>query len=113
MQARVQINLRNKIGDFLTSEVISVSPRDTVATAIRLMQTNAISCIPVLEEGKPVGIFTERNLTRFVVQQGFDFANPIAGVMTSPVLTVHPGHPPLRVIRHPCGQQGPPPGGGR
>jgi diguanylate cyclase (GGDEF)-like protein/PAS domain S-box-containing protein len=94
MITQVQINLRNRIGDFLTPEVISVAPADSVATAVRLMETNSISCVPVLEQGKPVGIFTERNLTGFVVRHGFDFADKtIAQLMTSPVFTVHPETP--------------------
>jgi diguanylate cyclase (GGDEF)-like protein/PAS domain S-box-containing protein len=94
MYTQVQISLRNRIGDFLTKEVISVAPRDTVAMAIRLMQENSISCVPVLEKGKPVGIFTERNLTCCVVHNGFDFSEqPIAEFMTSPVITVRPETP--------------------
>jgi diguanylate cyclase (GGDEF)-like protein/PAS domain S-box-containing protein len=94
MLSQLQINLRNKIGDFLTPEVIAVSPNDSVATAISLMKAKAISCLPVLESGRPVGIFTERNLTRHLVVNGFNFSDkPIAQVMTSPVLTVRPETP--------------------
>jgi diguanylate cyclase (GGDEF)-like protein/PAS domain S-box-containing protein len=94
MYSQLQINLRNQIGDFLTPQVIAVSPDDSVDTAIRLMKSNAISCLPVLESGRPVGIFTERNLTKHLVVHGFNFSDrPIAEVMTSPVLTVRPQTP--------------------
>ncbi len=39
--------------------VISVQPNDSVATAVRMMEKNGISQLPVIEDGIPVGCISE------------------------------------------------------
>ncbi len=53
---------RKRLNEILTAEVINVSPTTPVSQAIRIMQKQNISCIVILEENKPIGIFTERNV---------------------------------------------------
>ena len=44
------------IGTMSTSDVVTVTPDDSVEDAIRLMSDKAIRRLPVVENGKPVGI---------------------------------------------------------
>ena len=82
--------LRKKLSEVLTPNVISVSADTPVSEAIRTMRNRNISCIVVLEENKPIGIFTERNAVQVVAQQGPKFNdNEIRDFMSSPVLTAH------------------------
>ena len=53
-----------------TSAVWSVTPDTTVFDAIKLMAEKNIGALPVLADGKLVGIFTERDYTRKVALQG-------------------------------------------
>jgi CBS domain-containing protein len=47
------------IRDVMTKEVISVSPESSVDEVARLLIQNKIHAVPVIEEGKPIGIITE------------------------------------------------------
>ena len=53
-----------KASDVMTRNVITVGPEASVANAIRLMLDNNVSGLPVLADGKVVGILTEGDLLR-------------------------------------------------
>ena len=79
---------KKRLNEILTAGVIGVPPATAVAEAIRIMRTENISCIVILEDSQPIGIFTERNVVRFTAQQGADFDDSaIRELMSSPVLT--------------------------
>jgi CBS domain-containing protein len=44
------------LGDIVSSEVVCITPTDTPDDAIRLMRERALRRVPVVENGKPVGI---------------------------------------------------------
>ena len=52
------------VSDIMDREVITVTPETTSIDAIELMQKNDISSLPVIENGKLVGIVTEYDFTR-------------------------------------------------
>ena len=81
---------KKRIQEIFTPGVISVSPMTKVHEAIRIMREKHISCIVVMVENNPIGIFTERNLVKhFVTKNKKDFFEcEIQKLMTSPVLTV-------------------------
>ena len=51
-------------------EVLSVHPDDPVVDAIRMMAERNVGSVVVIEDGKPVGIFTERHYARKVFLKG-------------------------------------------
>jgi CBS domain-containing protein len=53
-----------KASDVMTREVLTVGRETSVANAIRMMLENNISGLPVLDNGKVVGILTEGDLLR-------------------------------------------------
>lgn len=53
-----------KASDVMTRNVITVERETSVADVIRLMLDNSISGLPVLDDGKVVGILTEGDLLR-------------------------------------------------
>ncbi len=53
-------------------EMICVSPRTTVRDALRLMREHRIGAIVVREKDELVGIWTERDLMRNTLDEGFD-----------------------------------------
>lgn len=62
-----------KVKDILASKskpVISVSSGAKVIEALQLMQTNNIGSVVVMDHGKYVGIFTERDYARKVILMG-------------------------------------------
>ena len=54
------------IPDIMTTEVITVSPTDTIRHAAKLLTDNRIMAMPVLDNGQLVGIVTVRDLVQLV-----------------------------------------------
>ncbi len=80
--------LKKQIKDIFTPGVIGVSPDTLVCDALKIMETRAISCVVVLDDDRPVGMFTERNIVKYTAKHGLDFAEKtIRGLMRSPVLS--------------------------
>jgi CBS domain-containing protein len=70
---------------------VQVSPDDTVMAAIEASLPARVGAVAVMEKGRLVGIFTERDVMLKVVRQRLDpESTQIRSVMTSPVMTVHP-----------------------
>ena len=73
------------------SEIHSVSPDATVTEAVRFMDSKRIGGVLVMSDGRPVGMFTERDLMRRVVALERDpRTTRIADVMTREVVAVRP-----------------------
>ncbi len=69
--------------------VVSVGPSDMVLQALKLMAEHDIGALLVMEEGKPVGIFSERDYARKVVLQGKSSKDtPIREVMSEKIIFV-------------------------
>lgn len=76
------------------SDVISVTPAETVQRAAQLMAERGIGGLVVTEGGRLVGIFTERDILRRVVAQQRDATTTkIVDVMTAPVTACAPETP--------------------
>jgi CBS domain-containing protein len=71
--------------------VFSVSPTTTVADAVAEMNSHRVGSVLVLDGGKLVGIFTERDVLRRVVGASIDpKRSGVADVMTTGVITISP-----------------------
>ncbi|SDL92583.1 CBS domain-containing protein [Oryzisolibacter propanilivorax] len=73
------------------AQVYSVSPSDSVLTALQRMADRGIGALLVLEDGEIVGIFTERDYARKMVLRGRSSGEtPVREVMTHAVRFVRP-----------------------
>ena len=83
------------ICDLLKDQVtISAEAHQTVLEVATLMAQHNIGAVPVLQEGRLTGIFSERDLMSRVVVGGKDPARTLVGqVMTEDPLTVAPNDP--------------------
>jgi CBS domain-containing protein len=71
--------------------VIAAQATDTVLHAANLMNERNIGGVVVMDGGRVVGIFTERDVLRRVVAAGLDpAATTVADVMSAPVITCPP-----------------------
>ena len=69
--------------------VQTLPPDASVLEAIRLMAEYSIGSVLVAEDGRPVGIVTERDYARKVILMGRSSADTrLSDVMSSPVLSV-------------------------
>ena len=78
--------LQNKAPDVWT-----IAPTDKVFHALELMAEKNIGALPVVENGRVCGIFSERDYARKVVLHGRSSRDtPIADIMTAQVISVRP-----------------------
>lgn len=58
---------RVKVRDIMSTKIITVTPETPVEEAARIMVEMKIGCLPVLEGERPVGIITENDLLKALV----------------------------------------------
>lgn len=72
-------------------DIVSISPGNTVEDAIRSMNSRKISALMVIENGQPVGIFTERDVVRCYINNGNPFNKVLLkNAMTSGLIYADP-----------------------
>jgi diguanylate cyclase (GGDEF)-like protein/PAS domain S-box-containing protein len=74
----------------IQKRILSCAPDMPVAEAARYMQNARCSSILVMEKGKPVGIWTERDALSVDFSDTASFDLPIGKVMSKPVITITP-----------------------
>ena len=74
------------------SAVWSIAPNATVFDAIQLMADKNVGALPVLENGRLLGIVSERDYTRKVILKGKSSRDtPVRDIMTPKPITADPG----------------------
>lgn len=72
-------------------QVISIGSDATVAEAIASLAEKRIGALPVLDGGRVVGIFSERDVIYCLASKGAEaLQKSVADVMTTPAQTVEP-----------------------
>ena len=72
-----------KISEVPPARLVSVAPRATIAEVARQMRLEDSDSVAVLNDGRLVGIITERDLVR-AIADGVDPKQATAGVVMSP-----------------------------
>jgi CBS domain-containing protein len=71
--------------------VRSIDPNVTVFDALKLMADYGIGALLVLQNNKPVGLFSERDYARKLALRGLrSRETPVSAVMSAPVITISP-----------------------
>ncbi len=89
---------RGLVANWMTREVITVSPEVTLHNARRLMDLNRIRALPVMREGQLVGMITRRGLLRadpssIPLAEAWEKRYPldqetVEKIMTTPAITI-------------------------
>ena len=69
-------------------DVVQVQSSDTVLAVVQRLAERRIGCVPVVDDGTVVGIFSERDLVYRVAQEGAAvLERPVGEIMTAPAIT--------------------------
>jgi CBS domain-containing protein len=80
-----------KVKELMTSDPATVGPDDPVAQAATLMREEDCGAIPVVRDGKLIGIVTDRDITVRAVAEGRDpKKTKVSEVMSADPVTVTP-----------------------
>jgi cystathionine beta-synthase len=84
-------DLRDLIGRrFDDGDVVTVAPSDTLLTAFNRMRSADLAQLPVIEDGRLVGIVDESDLLLHVTDAHASFTSVVAGSMTTQLETLAP-----------------------
>jgi len=76
------------VSALMSGHVWQAPPHISARYALALMASHAISGIVIVDNGRPLGIFTERDVVRLIAA-GVDLASiPVQEVMSAPVISV-------------------------
>lgn len=71
------------------ADVVQVKGSDSMRAVVALLSERRIGCVPVVDGGEVIGIFSERDVVRQLADHGPDILDaPVSQVMTSPAVTV-------------------------
>jgi CBS domain-containing protein len=79
-----------RVADLMARQPLTGTPDTTVQEAALLMRENRISCVPVVEGERLVGIVTTRDLSARVLAEGRRLDTPLAAIMTPDPLSLSP-----------------------
>ena len=95
----IQINLlSDKVEKALADNALVVAPSCTLRDVLSLMKDRSVGSVLICNEGKLLGIFTERDALKAMVENT-DLSTPVLDLMTTDVLTISKGAPLVNAIR--------------
>ena len=74
------------IREVMTPNPRSVSPNDSIQNAARIMRDEDAGAVPVVDNGRAVGIVTDRDIVVRVVAEGGQLNRPVRDIVIG-----HPG----------------------
>lgn len=81
---------RDVLSSIMTSEVLTVDVNAKVEEALRVMVKADVGSVVVTENGSPVGVVTERDVTRSSIRGNQLLSLPVSQLMSKPLQTASP-----------------------
>jgi CBS domain-containing protein len=81
---------RAKLTEIMTRKIVTVDISERVEEALRLMVKFDVGSVVVTDQEKPVGIITERDVTRSALRGDSMLRLPVRSLMSRPLQTVTP-----------------------
>jgi CBS domain-containing protein len=77
-----------KLSDMFTRKVVTAGPGETLASVARRMQEHNVGTVIIVEDQRPVGIVTDRDVALALGMQGITPQDLVQKVMTRHVRTI-------------------------
>ncbi len=78
------------IREVMTDEVVTAAPQRTVREIAELMRERNVGSVVIVQDDRPVGFVTDRDLALSVIADGRDFGDHVADHASFPVITAEP-----------------------
>jgi CBS domain-containing protein len=79
-----------KLRDVMTPNPRTLDPNATVQDAARLMRDEDTGVVPLVENGRPVGLITDRDIVVRAVADGTSIDRPVRELATDDLVTAEP-----------------------
>lgn len=80
----------DKLEHVMSSPVITIESKENVGSAAKIMVQHDIGSVVVVEGKRPIGIMTERDITKEVVKGNGLLKVPVKNIMTKKLVTAKP-----------------------
>lgn len=87
-----------RVGDFMTQDLVTLQERDDLALAEQTLRLGGVRHLPVVRDGKLVGLVTHRDLLRAAIEHA-PRVTAMADVMTRALTVVSPNTPLVQAAR--------------
>jgi CBS domain-containing protein len=77
-----------QVSEIMHQGVVTANINDTIKQVATMMKEEDIGAIPVMEDGKPVGFVTDRDIVVTCVADGHSLEDPISHAMTEDVICI-------------------------
>jgi CBS domain-containing protein len=78
------------VQEAMTSNPAAVTPDTTVQEAARLMKSEDVGALPIVEDGRITGVVTDRDLSVRVVAEARGADTPVSEVASTDIVTIDP-----------------------
>jgi CBS domain-containing protein len=78
------------IRDVMTPDPKCISPGDSLQTAARIMRDHDTGAVPVVENGRPIGIITDRDIVIRVVAEDGKLSSPVREFISTEMIYASP-----------------------
>lgn len=82
--------LNKKVKEIMTSDVLTITSDVDVVFAFEKLMENKISSLPVVEDGKLIGIITATDLGHNLVLDKYELGTSVEEIMVKSVVTISP-----------------------
>src|SRR4051812_25699958 len=76
-----------KVSEAMTAQVVTATPQTTLKEAARQMSKVDTGALPVVDDGKVVGLLTDRDIVVRAVAEGMSLDGPVSGIMSTDIHT--------------------------
>lgn len=98
-ESQGEARARMRCREIMTSSVKTATSEASLRDVAVLMLEGDMGAVPIVDNGKLVGIVTDRDIVVRAVAEGIDAASPVAGAMTTEIFSVSPDEFVFEAIR--------------
>ena len=82
--------MHKSIQEAMTPNPTAIEPNTAAREAARILKAENVGALPIIEDGKLVGMVTDRDLAIRVLAEGKDADTPVGEIASKDVVTVDP-----------------------